>query len=277
MDFLNRLTLGLLALSACGPNRTYPDRAHYVPSAVEPLSCVPNLDGKLEAAEAPTVFDVPVRYLVNPAGTSRAVDVVGSHDSGRTTWALSTDFADDQVATLSARPLAGAWFASSFPSGQFISPLDLGGLMEAVFVNVPDELRMLGYASRDMNGPSGRTLVVYSQPVVVARYPLEVGKTWVSVADVRNSVVQGLPYAGRDTYQMRVDAAGQLELPDVSFTQALRMRTTLTIEPSVGASITRRQVGWFFECFGEVARATSANNEPNEDFSQTPELRRLGF
>jgi hypothetical protein len=41
--------------------------------------------------------------------------------------------------------------------------------------------------------------------------------------------------------------------------------------------IVRRQVGWVFECFGEVARATAADNEPNDDFTTTAELRRLGL
>jgi hypothetical protein len=89
--------------------------------------------------------------------------------------------------------------------------------------------------------------------------------------------VRGLPYAGRDTYQIRIDGSGALELPDVAFTQALRVRTTLSIEPAVGVPVIRRQVGFVFECFGEVARAVSQDNEMADDFTTTTELRRLGF
>jgi hypothetical protein len=32
-----------------------------------------------------------------------------------------------------------------------------------------------------------------------------------------------------------------------------------------------------FECYGEVARATAADGETNDDFINTSELRRLGF
>ena len=92
-----------------------------------------------------------------------------------------------------------------------------------------------------------------------------------------NATVRGLPYAGRDTYQVSVDASGRLELTDLTFTQVLRVRTQLTVEPAVGATVTRRQVSWMFECFGEVARAVSLDGELQEDFTTTSELRRLGL
>jgi len=74
-----------------------------------------------------------------------------------------------------------------------------------------------------------------------------------------------------------VDGAGELVLPDVTFTQALRVRTRTTIEPLVGQSTSQRQVSFFFECFGEVARATSLVDEPLEDFQTALEVRRLGL
>ena len=74
-----------------------------------------------------------------------------------------------------------------------------------------------------------------------------------------------------------MDAAGRLELTDLTFTQALRVRTRVTGVPAVGASVSRRQVSWMFECFGEVARAVSLDNEPQEDFTTTSELRRRGL
>ena len=51
----------------------------------------------------------------------------------------------------------------------------------------------------------------------------------------------------------------------------------LTIEPAVGASDHPPAVGFLFECFGEVARATSLDGETKDDFTTTSELRRLGF
>ena len=55
-----------------------------------------------------------------------------------------------------------------------------------------------------------------------------------------------------------------------------RVRTHVTVQPTAGQSQSRRQVSFVFECFGEVARATSANGEMEENFTQAAELRRLG-
>lgn len=267
-----------LGLVACDPNRTVPERNAYVPQTVAPLECVPNLDGKIDAAELKTAFGVPVRYLVNPAGSRRPVDLAGVTDgAGRRIWQFATDYADDQVATISASTLDGKWYRASFPTGQFVAPLDLAGSIEGVYAKDATTLFLLGYASKDEAPAVGKTLVVYTSPIATFRFPLEPGQQWVSASEVRNATVRGLPYAGRDTYQQRVDAAGTLELPDVTFTQAMRVRTTLSIEPAVGAPVIRRQVGFVFECFGEVARAVSADNELADDFTQTTELRRLGF
>jgi hypothetical protein len=267
-----------LLVSACGENRTIPPREAYEPPSVAPLECIPNLDGKIEATELKAALGVPVRYLASPAGASRPVSIAGTtNGAGQRVWDLATDYADDQVATLEASAVSSHWFAPSFPTGQFVSALDLGGSILGVYANDGSALLLLGYASREEAPSIGKTLVVYQQPVAIYRFPLEPGKQWVSVGTVVNATVRGLPFAGRDSYSVRVDAAGQLELPDVTFTQAMRVRTTATIEPAVGATIVRRQVGWVFECFGEVARATAADNEPNDDFTTTAELRRLGL
>lgn len=278
MTTRSTLLLAVLAFAGCDPNRTIPDRAAYTPPTATPLECVPNLDGKIDAAEVKTAFGVPVHYLVNPSGTKRAVNLAGVTDTaGRRVWDLATDYADDQVATVSASSLEGKWYRSSFPTGQFVAPLDLGASIDGVYSNDGSTLFLLGYASRDEMPTTGKTLIVYTTPIATFRFPLEPNKQWISVSEVRNGTVRGLPYAGRDTYQIRVDGAGSLELPDVTFTQAMRVRTTLSIEPSVGASVIRRQTGFVFECFGEVARAVSQDNEAMDDFTQTTELRRLGF
>jgi hypothetical protein len=272
------LALPFVALLACGPNRTYPDRTAYQPATTQPLSCVPNLDGQIDRAEFAATLNTAVHYLVNPVGTTRAVQLAGETTAqGKTLWNFGTDYADDQVATLEATDLSGKWYAASFPSGEFASPLDLGGTNEGVYRTADDGMYLLGYASKDAAPSSGKTLVVYTQPVLLYRFPLKAGITWVSVGEVKNATVLGLPFFGRDTYSMNVDTAGELDLPDVSFTQALRVRTNLVVQPSAGASITRKQVGWVFECFGEVARATSQNGETADDFTISTELRRLGF
>ena len=267
-----------VVLLACGENRTFPDRLAYEAPAAQPLTCLPNLDGKLEASELVATLNVSVSLLVSPFGTTRTIDLNGGTDNaGHRVWPYATDYADDRVARLEATALTGHWFAASFPGGQYVLPVDLGGSTLGVYSEDGSNLLLHGVASAIENPPEGKTLLPYQAPVALYRYPLEVGKTWVSVGNVSNAVLRGRPYAARDTYQVTIDQSGQLELPDVTFTQALRSRTKVTLEPVAGPTITRRQVSWLFECFGEVARATSLDGETKDDFTTTSELRRLGL
>ncbi|MBI3181435.1 MAG: hypothetical protein HYZ28_04775 [Myxococcales bacterium] len=268
----------LLACACSGENRTFPERSAYQSSPPPELSCRPNLDGKIEPSELKAALGTPVSYLISPAGARRTVDVAGSLDSAsRRVWEWSTDLADDQVARLSASSLSGKWYAASFPTGQFVAPLDAGGQTEAVYAQDSAALWLLGFASASELPAQNKSLLLYSQPVAIYRFPIQVGGSWVSAGEVRDGTLRGLPYAGRDTYQVSVDASGRLELPDLTFTQAYRTRTKVTVEPSIGVPISRRQVSFLFECFGEVARAVSLDDEPKDDFTTAAEVRRLGL
>lgn len=282
-----RILVPLLALTAltahlsaaCGDNRTRaPDRAAYEAGAPAPLACVPNLDGKIEAREAASVTGVPVRFLVPPAGVERVVDIAGrASPEGQRIWDLGVDYVDDRVATVSASALAGKWYAASFPKGTFVTPFDLAGTIDAIYTETDEALLLLGLASTAKDPAEQRTLYVYQSPIPVLQFPLTPGRSWVATSAVRDATLRGLPYAGEDTYEVSVDAAGRLTLPDVTFAQAMRVRTRLTVVPAAGATSSTRQVSFLSECLGEVARATSKKDEAIEDFTVAAELRRLGL
>jgi hypothetical protein len=277
-----RRTIPLLALAvgalACEPNQTHPENyAEYEAGTVAPLSCVPNLDGVIQASELQAVLNVPVKYLVSPAGTSRAVDVAGEVDTaGQLVWDFGTDYSDDQVASIAASPLQGKWYASSFPNGQFATPFDAADTLEAVYSQDDNGLYLQGIASAQENPSEGQTLFVYETPVTLYPFPLKPGTTWSTTGVVRNGMVRGLQYAGQDTYQGNDQATGQLLLPDFTFTQAHRIEFVVTTVPAAGENVVTRQDSYLFECFGEVARATSETNETNDDFTTASELRRFG-
>lgn len=274
--------LGAVAFgSACADNETPPPaRADYQAPEAAPLACVPNLDGKIEARELAPAIGVTATYLVSPAGKDRAVDLLGAPNAqGQQQWRFGFDFADDQVARLTASKIDGKWYASSFASvaSPFVAALDAGGRTDGVYTYDEQEIRLWGVASATENPPEGKTLYVYDKPITIYRFPLTPGATWTSSATVKNGTLRGLPYAGKDTYEQKVDGAGTLVLPDFTLTQAMRVRTLVTLVPSAGAQTTQRQTGFVFECFGEVARATSKLNEPDENFTTASELRRLGL
>ena len=274
------VSLALLA-AACGPNRTVPPRPIWSGDAgvSVPLGCVPNLDGRIEAAELMPAYDVGASFLLAPAGELREVLTAGvPSPDGTLRWDLGADYASDVVARFGAQRVAGAWFAASFPSAQFAVADDPTGALLAVYRLETTGLFLLGFASREMDPPEGRTLWVYQTPVLVFQLPLEPGASWVTVSEVRDATVRGVPYAGRDSYESRVQApAGELVLPDLRFAQAMRVSTHATLEPSAGAAIHRRQSSWLFECFGEVARVVAPEGESRDDFTTAASMRRFGL
>ncbi|MBK7578762.1 MAG: hypothetical protein IPI67_01035 [Myxococcales bacterium] len=270
--------LAVLALG-CGDNKTEaPKYADYQGAEPTALACVPNLDGRIDASEARPAIGAEISYLVSPAGGERAVDIAGTDlGNGRIRWDFATDFADDQRAVVVPAVVAGKWYQAAFPPDAFVTPFDAAGTIENIVRHDDTALWLLGVASRDEAPPEGKTLLVYDAPVEILRFPIEPGGEFVSAGTVKNGTLRGLPYAGKDTYEVSVDAVGEVVLPALAFTQAHRVRTKVTVAPAVGASTSRRQVSFFFECFAEVARATSKPDEPDADFMIAAELRRIGF
>ena len=263
----------------CGDNRTSPaGHPGYVAPDAAPLSCVPDLDGVLRAGELPTVYDTPEQFLINPAGSQRPVDVAGVVSSvGVRTWSFGVDFADDQTLTVTVSHVQQKWYAGSFPSGQFVSAQDAGGTIEGVYRRDDAGVYLLGLASATEKPPEGKTLLVYDAPIPVAKLPLAPGASWVAAGTITGGVIRGLPYAGKDTYEVTDDAVGRLVTHSYTFEQVHRLRTAVTVSPSAGKVIARKQVAFFSECIGEVLRATSRDGETNADFTVAAELRRLGL
>jgi hypothetical protein len=264
-----------LALPACGDNLSHsPTGGDAVGDA---LSCIPNLDGRIEASELRVAYGTAVAYDVSPAGGKRTVDLVGQEASnGGTLWDFSADYAVDRTAMLTANALSSQWFASSFPGGQFVSPIDVDGALEGVYRADDAGIYLLGVASAKEAPPQGQTLLVYTTPITIDKLPLVVGASWVSKGQVVMGTLQGQPYSGQDVYEVSDDALGSVALHDFIFEGVHRVRTKVTISPSAGASTSQWQVGFVFECFGEVVRATSLPGEQNANFTTAAEVRRLG-
>ncbi len=271
--------IALLGVIGCGDNATPAvDLQTYEPAQPTPLECIPNLDGTISEDELGAALGIPISYRVSAAGVMEEVDLAGGRDQdGIRVWDWSDNRESDRALEIQADGLEGKWYADNFPQGQFVTPLDAGGRQEAIYRRDESGLYLLGFASASEEPANEQTLMVYTDEVLLYPFPLTVGDTWVSTGEVVNGKVLGLPYASRDVYENTVEESGELWLPDISFKQALKVNTKLTISPAVGESVTRRQVSFLFECFGEVARATSQDNETNENFTTASEIRRLGL
>jgi len=270
--------LAAVILSGCGDNLTVPpDRDPATDPDPLPLACVPNVDGMIEASELQTAIGTKIRYVVSPPGVDRTVDLVGTTTDGEPEWDFAVDYADDQSLEIVPATLEGKWYAASFPEGAFVTPFNREGTLHSIGFTRADGVQLLGLASSEADPPEGRTLLVYDPPIVVLRLPVVVEPTYTSVGEITNGLIQGLPYAGRDTYEVTVDAVGMADLPQLTFEQVHRVVTKVTVEPAVGDAVVRRQVSFYAECFAEVARATSADGEMTDLFTTATELRRLGY
>ena len=274
------LLCGLIMLGGCvEENATpIPDRAAYEPAEIEALSCVPNLDGKISSNELAETLGVPVTQSVSPAGGSPTVDLAGKVDSSdNRQWDFSARDSADQYIQVEASDLSGKWYASSFPTGQFVVQGDSAGRTENIYSRDSDGFYLLGVASTEENPPEGKTLLVYEQPIALYLFPLEKGKTWVSVGTTRNATLRGIPYAGKDTYTVTVEAVGELKLPDLTFEQTHMVRTEILLEPAVGMAVSQQQISFIFEGFGEVARVISNTGETDDFFTTAQEVRKLAL
>ena len=277
MTFSRIAVFACLVIAGCDGNGALPpEREPYSGEEEVPLDCIPNLDGIIEADELPLVLDTEVSYLVSPPGELRSVDIEGVGEGTTRAWDWSIDQADDQLARIQAFSIEDRWYADRFPPDAFIAPFD-DGTTETISRRDDEGLYVLGIASRERDPATGRTLLIYDEPIPLIRFPIETGTSYSASATIEDAVFNGIPYAAVDTYDVEVSAVGELRLPTLSFTQAHQVRVQLTVEPALGETTTVRQVSYFFECFGEVARATSQLDEPDPNFTEAAEVRRLGY
>jgi hypothetical protein len=254
----------IVVLAACSTNLTpQPDPTPMLPS------CVPNRDGQITADELPIALGATISYY---AGANRTVDLAGANG----VFDLSTESPDDTVVALGPIELATQWYAAQFPNGQFV--VDAGSGLDGIYHQDDRALWLDGTASHDEMPAAGKTLIVYTAPVALLRFPLVDGLTYSTTAALTDATIAGLPFNGSDQVDIDVTAGEQLEVPYVDFSPVLKVRTHVTRTPSTGPpAVGKRTTIFMFECFGEVARAESKQDETAADFTTAVYLRRFAL
>jgi len=74
-----------------------------------------------------------------------------------------------------------------------------------------------------------------------------------------------------------VDQRGTLDLPYLSLHNTLRLRVELTQSLPGGQTIHRFQLLYVHECYGELGRIVSLDNELDPNFTTASEFRRLAL
>ncbi|HEY4177191.1 MAG TPA: hypothetical protein VGM90_10180 [Kofleriaceae bacterium] len=263
----------MIALAACIDNRTPEPTADQVT-----LPCLPNLDHQIDIDELPFPDgDAVGEYWVS--NTDTAVDLAGETIDNAPHWDWSGLATTDALVDVAANSMEGAWFASEFPRGELVVPLDLEHTVLGILVREDSAISLLGLASESPNPTVGKTLVHYDTPIPLYLFPITAGAHWTStgVISVGNGMIDGLPFVGENIFDLTVGDSGTLDLPELTLTQAFQLRTQVTVKPDGGPMVTQRSASFVFECFGEVARATSRQEEPTADFHVAREVRRLSL
>ena len=252
--------LGLVLLAACGVNQTpQPEPVPQLPS------CVPDRDGEITAAELPIALGASITYY---EGENRTVDLAADGS-----WELGEERPDDEVVAVGPVALGPQWYAASFPAGQFV--VDAGDGLVGVYHQDDQALWLDGTASQ---AESPKTLVRYTQPAAVLRFPIRDGEAYETVAQIPDGVIQNLPFVGTDRIAVDITGSGRLDVPYVRFSPVLRARTHVVRTPSSGSPVVgKRATSFVFECFGEVARADSKVDETSADFTTAARLRRFAL
>jgi hypothetical protein len=256
--------LGVMLVAACGVNQTpQPDPVPTLPS------CIPNRDGVIEASELPIAYGAKLAYYT---GTNRTVDLAGKGGI----YDLSVELHDDTVVELGPVALGAQWYADQFPAGAFV--VDAGAGLDGIYHQDDRALWLDGTASQQPMPSAGKTLVRYADPIALLRFPLADGAAYTTTAALPTATIDGLPFVGSDKVDVDVTAGERLDVPYVEFSPVLRVRTHVTRTPSTGTPVvSKRTTIFLFECFGEVARAESKQDEPAADFTTATYLRRFAL
>ncbi|HTM21487.1 MAG TPA: hypothetical protein VL172_13295, partial [Kofleriaceae bacterium] len=167
-------------------------------------------------------------------------------------------------------PVAGAWWADDFPGASYAARLSQRQELLGVFELTGTALLLRGVVSPEAG--LYRTELTYDPAVRVLAFPIDPDDTWSDTATV-SGLAQGVYSIYTEAYQSDVDASGDAVTPYGSF-PVLRVRVELT--RTVGAAVvTNRTYLFVSECYGTVATVVSNDYEPDAEFTQAAELRRL--
>ena len=235
-------------------------------------------DDVLTSDELPLALGVPIRLLEARTDAGIPVDLMGDLDvDGGKVWRLDGPLPGDHPVTMTAEPLEGYWFASHFPDGGYVAPLDGTGETLGLFRRTDTVLEMVALFSREED----KTAITYDPPVSVLAMPLRLGDTFTSVVHAEGTL-EGNPYfASTDTYEMTVDAQGTVVTPGGSF-PVLRVRIVLDVSVPIAVwpfELTYHYVRYSFmtPCYGQVAHVASREGEEALLFTEAAEVRRVGL
>ncbi|MEP7120749.1 MAG: hypothetical protein ABJE95_07565 [Byssovorax sp.] len=230
----------------------------------------PNNDGIITQDELPAAVGLHENF---GAAANVPVDTVGKVQAdGSHLWDLSAMISGEAPELVTTLPIAGQWFAASFPNATYASRLSSTADLLGIFEVAAGSLLLRGVASPS-DGPKATNLV-YTTPIKVLVFPIKSGDTWTTLSAVTGKV-QGITVGGiyNEQYDSKVDATGIMKTPFASF-PVLRIRVNRVAFLN-GITTTSHRFVFVTECFGTVATMVSKDSEQTDEFTTAAEVSRL--
>ena len=90
------------------------------------------------------------------------------------------DYADDQVAKVTASAIGGKWYEPNFPAATFVAPSTRPARSTPSTRTTTRPSRCSASRRPPPPRPRGKTLLVYDTPIMLYRFPLAPGAAWTA-------------------------------------------------------------------------------------------------
>jgi hypothetical protein len=240
--------------------------------------CIGADDGVLTSLELPLSLGTPLRMVETHVDGGVPVSLTGTvAGDGVLEWDFSAALTGDTPVQIVASALDGQWFASEFPEGGYVAPLDGTGTTLGIYKRTDAEILLLGVASV----AADETLLKHDPPVKVLRFPITLGQSFSTQTTTTGKLPGNAFYNSDDTYDFLVDGRGRVKTPAGTFS-TLRVRVKQTVVVNIFVFPFTVTYSWWrysflSSCYSTVAAVSSKQGEEASEFSSAAEVRRLGL
>lgn len=236
----------------------------------------PEWDAVIEQSEITFTAGLTGHYRTIDPEQPATVSLVPQTVDGLPYWDFSAAVSGEQPIVVETFAPTGQWFSADFPDASYTALLEDGGDTLGVFRIGAGVLEMIGVVSI----ADGTTNLTYDPPVVLFKFPLQVGDSWSTESQV-SGTYDGLMAGFYETYSFEVRTAGRVKVPagtfDVLELHMSRLNEVPTLNPYYWITTTTLKYLFVAQCYGTVATVGSRDDEEDDPFTVAREYKRLGF
>ena len=232
--------------------------------------CIPDLNGEIESHEFPVQPGTASSYELSSGGIdiNAAAKFWDLRTKGKKTTRISVLLKDKNT----FKSLKGIEIPGSFVLLESHRPK-----LAQLFHKDAKNLFYHGISSKNQEDKIKFTRLFYEQPMPSLSFPIRLGDEQSFVRNIQAGSFEGLPFSAEDKIKIKVIGIGKLKLENLSFNQVLLIHSHFVRSLANGMKLQWFQYSFYAECYGEVARLVSFQDESNPAFTNAQEIRTLTF